>query len=267
MKRKHYGSPGGGRRALAGIRSALDLAESGHKVALIDRRPRNRRHPDPARPPVSLSDHCGMCKHAPAHQSRDSSSQFCHAQGPVPQKHRYPHRPPNWTGARRRPRQVQGLAQAQRSTLRGSGTSASAAAKCAKVCPVHVPSEFNAGLTERTRGHPSARAPRHPQPLRRWTWNSCTRCREVLRGLPHRGRGLHGRPASRTSTCWPPMGDPEAGADGRDLVRQDQNFAAARGGRIRTTTPVALLASERRRCACMLLDLSTPDDMDAREGS
>ncbi|HKK34467.1 MAG TPA: FAD-dependent oxidoreductase, partial [Desulfomicrobiaceae bacterium] len=64
---------------IAGIRTALDLAETGQKVALIDERPHiggilsQLDHQFP-------SDHCGMCRMLPLTE-RDASSQFCMRKG------------------------------------------------------------------------------------------------------------------------------------------------------------------------------------------
>ena len=64
---------------IGGIRSALDLAEQGYHVALIDKAPNmggiltqlDYQFP---------TDHCGMCKMLPL-VDRDSSSQFCLRKG------------------------------------------------------------------------------------------------------------------------------------------------------------------------------------------
>ncbi|MFW6314752.1 MAG: NAD(P)-binding protein, partial [Desulfohalobiaceae bacterium] len=64
---------------IGGIRSALDLAEAGHKVLMLDKRPHiggilaqlDYQFP---------SDQCGMCKMLPLTQ-RDESSQFCMRKG------------------------------------------------------------------------------------------------------------------------------------------------------------------------------------------
>jgi heterodisulfide reductase subunit A len=76
--RKEYGALVVG-AGISGIRAALDLAVSGHKVALVDRRPNHGGiltqldHQFP-------SDNCGMCKMLPL-MARDSSSQYCLRKG------------------------------------------------------------------------------------------------------------------------------------------------------------------------------------------
>ena len=67
---------GGG---ISGIRSALDMAETGYKVTLIEKAPNlggilaqlDYQFP---------TDHCGMCKMLPLVE-RDSSSQYCLRKG------------------------------------------------------------------------------------------------------------------------------------------------------------------------------------------
>ncbi len=64
---------------ISGIRSALDLAETGNKVIMIDRAPHyggilsqlDYQFP---------TDHCGMCKMLPL-VNRDTASQFCLRKG------------------------------------------------------------------------------------------------------------------------------------------------------------------------------------------
>jgi len=76
--KKEYGALVVG-AGIGGIRAALDLAETGHKVALIDARPNlggiltqlDLQFP---------TDGCGMCKMLPLTQ-RDQSSQYCLRKG------------------------------------------------------------------------------------------------------------------------------------------------------------------------------------------
>ncbi|MBI9080667.1 MAG: FAD-dependent oxidoreductase [Pseudodesulfovibrio sp.] len=142
--RKQYGALVVG-AGIGGIRAALDLAVTGHKVALIDRRPTHGGilsqldHQFP-------SDHCGMCKMLPL-MSRDSSSQFCLRKGLFHDN-------------------IDIMLSTEVAELEGEPgkffvslstksplidpTKCVSCGKCAEVCPVRVPSEFNAGLTERT---------------------------------------------------------------------------------------------------------------------
>ncbi len=70
---------------ISGIRSALDLAELGYRVTLIDKAPnlggtlRQLDHQFP-------SDHCGMCKMLPLVE-RDKSLPILPPEGPFPRKH------------------------------------------------------------------------------------------------------------------------------------------------------------------------------------
>ncbi|WP_428559962.1 MAG: 4Fe-4S binding protein [Solidesulfovibrio sp. DCME] len=129
---------------IGGIRAALDLAEAGHTVTVIDKRPHiggiltRLDHQFP-------SDHCGMCKMLPLTE-REASSEFCLRKGLFH-------------------RNIDIMLSSELTALDGEPGAFSAvinrrssfvdAAKCvgcgacASVCPVSVPSEFNAGLTSR----------------------------------------------------------------------------------------------------------------------
>ncbi|BDQ35535.1 4Fe-4S binding protein [Pseudodesulfovibrio portus] len=141
--RKQYGALVVG-AGIGGIRAALDLAVTGHKVALIDRRPSHGGilaqldHQFP-------SDHCGMCKMLPL-MSRDSSSQFCLRKGLFhdnidiylsTEVGEMEGEPGKYL-----------VSLTRKSTLIDPQKCVSCG-RCSEVCPVRVPSEFNAGLTER----------------------------------------------------------------------------------------------------------------------
>ncbi len=130
---------------VGGIRAALDLAETGHKVALIDSRSNlggiltQLDHQFP-------SDHCGMCKMLPLTQ-RDQSSQYCLRKG-------FFHKnidiflQTELTGLEGDPGKFHATVR-RRSTF-VDPTRCVSCGLCAEVCPVRVPSEFNAGLSQRT---------------------------------------------------------------------------------------------------------------------
>jgi heterodisulfide reductase subunit A len=129
---------------ISGIRSALDLAETGFRVTLIDRRPSlggvlsqlDYQFP---------SNRCGMCKMLPTIQ-RDSGSQFCLRKGLFHENidillstrlTSVAGEAGNFTVTLRRPSNWVDPALCV-----GCGL-------CSSVCPVEVPDNFNAGLSRR----------------------------------------------------------------------------------------------------------------------
>ena len=141
--RKEYGALVVG-AGIGGIRAALDLAVSGHKVALVDKRPgvggilMQLDHQFP-------SDNCGMCKMLPL-MARDSSSQYCLRKGLFHDNIDI-YLSTELETLEGDPGQFLATLT-QRSPLVDPHKCISCG-ECAAVCPVRVPSEFNAGLTER----------------------------------------------------------------------------------------------------------------------
>ncbi len=129
---------------ISGIRAALDLAETGYGVTLIDRAPHiggilsrlDYQFP---------TDRCGMCKMLPL-VDRDASSQYCLRKGLFHEN-------------------IQILLSTELTALEGEPGKFTATLKekpalvdpglcvgcgeCVKVCPVEVPDEFNSGFTTR----------------------------------------------------------------------------------------------------------------------
>lgn len=142
--RKQYGAMVVG-AGIGGIRAALDLAVTGHKVALVDRRPNHGGilsqldHQFP-------SDHCGMCKMLPL-MSRDSSSQYCLRKGLF---HDNIDIMLSTEVAEMDGEPGKFLVSLNRKSTLIDPTKCVSCGKCSEVCPVRVPSEFNAGLSERT---------------------------------------------------------------------------------------------------------------------
>lgn len=129
---------------VGGIRSALDLAEAGHKVLLIDKRPHiggilaqlDYQFP---------SDHCGMCKMLPLTE-RDDSSQFCLRKG-LFHSNLDIMLSSNLISLEGEPGKFQVQVKQQSSLV--DPHKCISCGQCSEVCPVRVPWEFNAGLGER----------------------------------------------------------------------------------------------------------------------
>lgn len=141
--RKQYGALVVG-AGIAGIRAALDLAVTGHKVALIDKRPNHGGiltqldHQFP-------SDNCGMCRMLPL-MNRDSASQFCLRKGLF---HDNIDIMLNTELASLEGEPGKFFVSLNRRSPLIDPTKCVSCGKCSEVCPVKVPSEFNAGLTKR----------------------------------------------------------------------------------------------------------------------
>ncbi|MBW1710106.1 MAG: 4Fe-4S binding protein, partial [Deltaproteobacteria bacterium] len=136
---------GGG---IAGIRASLDLAETGSKVALIDRNENlggiltqlDRQFP---------SDRCGMCRMLPLVE-RDECSQYCLRKG------LYHENIDVMLGTELIA--LDGELGEFHATLRKKPTFVDpnlciGCGECAAVCPARVPDEFNAGLSLRPAVH------------------------------------------------------------------------------------------------------------------
>lgn len=142
--KKEYGALVVG-AGIGGIRAALDLAETGLKVALIDARPSlggiltQLDHQFP-------TDHCGMCKMLPLTQ-RDQSSQYCLRKG-IFHKNIDIYLHTELSGLEGDPGKFQATLR-RRSTF-VDPTRCVSCGLCAEVCPVRVPSEFNTALSQRT---------------------------------------------------------------------------------------------------------------------
>jgi heterodisulfide reductase subunit A2 len=129
---------------ISGIRAALDLAEFGYGVTLIDRSP----HMGGILSQLDYqfpTDHCGMCKMLPL-VDRDSSSQYCLRKGLFHENIEI-RLSTELASVKGEPgrfqiilRQKPNLVDPERCI--GCG-------ECVKVCPVEIPDSFNAGLTVR----------------------------------------------------------------------------------------------------------------------
>lgn len=142
--KKNYGALVVG-AGIGGIRAALDLAETGQKVALIDKRPgiggilTQLDHQFP-------TDHCGMCKMLPLTE-RDSSSQFCMRKG-LFHKNIDIMLSTELVSLEGDPGRFNAVLRKRSSFV--NPEKCIGCGECAAVCPVKIPNEFNAGLTSRS---------------------------------------------------------------------------------------------------------------------
>lgn len=129
---------------IGGIRTALDLADNGYGVTLIDRAPHlggilsqlDRQFP---------TNRCGMCKMLPIVE-RDSASQFCLRKGLFHDNIRI-QTATRITAVEGEPGHMK--VRLRRTPTWVDGQRCVACAQCVDVCPVEVPDDFNAGLSKR----------------------------------------------------------------------------------------------------------------------
>jgi heterodisulfide reductase subunit A len=129
---------------IGGIRTALDLADNGYGVTLIDRAPHlggilsqlDRQFP---------TNRCGMCKMLPLVE-RDSASQFCLRKGLFHDNIRI-QTATRITAVEGEPGRMK--VRLRRTPTWVDGQRCVACAQCVDVCPVEVPDDFNAGLSQR----------------------------------------------------------------------------------------------------------------------
>jgi len=129
---------------ISGIRAALDLAEFGYAVTLIDRLPNiggilsqlDYQFP---------TDHCGMCKMLPL-VDRDLSSQYCLRKGLFHENIEI-RLSTELASVKGEPGHFQIILRQKNNLV--DPTRCIGCGECVKVCPVEIPDSFNAGLSVR----------------------------------------------------------------------------------------------------------------------
>ncbi len=162
---------------ISGIRAALDLAETGYGVTLIDRAP----HMGGILSQLDYqfpSNHCGMCKMLPV-VNRDASSQYCLRKGLFHENIDILFSTELVS--------VEGEPGNFQLTLRQKSNWVDPAlcigcGKCEKVCPVEIPDAFNMGFNSRKAVYlPIPHAIPNPYII---DFSACTRCGECVTVCP-----------------------------------------------------------------------------------
>jgi heterodisulfide reductase subunit A len=168
---------------VTGLRTALDLAEMGYYVDLIDKAPitgglimqLEKQFP---------SNHCGLCRLRPQIR-RDESADGCLRRGLIHQRVTF-HPQTQLKSLDGQPGQLSAVLETVPTGV--DPNLCTGCGQCETACPESSADPFNAGLNNRKAIHPTS--PFAPLGARKIDWNACTKCGACVDACPTKAISL-----------------------------------------------------------------------------